>query len=77
MTQRYVIVTEKGRYNEVQFQVMHHEKEVISRVIEIQTRSALDEAEEIKRIFKFDEFGNVTHYHLVLEGFKLQLKAVK
>lgn len=76
MEKRFIVVSEvgEGYAKSTRFSMMLSEKGVIEHVTDVNSRHAMDEPEEVQRVFSVDEHGNVKHYELVLEGFKLVLK---
>lgn len=79
MFERYVVITSTngGSYGkESGMNLCTNQREVLACINEIQTDSDLAEI-EVERVFKFDEYGNVTHYKPELKGFSVELVAVR
>lgn len=73
MTEERIVIVyeEKTGYNmnEIKFSYAETEKEALGKIHSINNKPD----ENVQRIFKFDEYGNLTHLQLKLEKFKLKL----
>lgn len=64
-----VVINNLGRASQTQFSTFEFERQVLDFITNEQ-----DEQLSVERVFKVDVWGNVKHYRLALDGFKLKLE---